>query len=453
MNAPGHGYSLDFIQSMLSAPSGPASGWFQDLELKTVFQPVFSFTHRRSIGFDAAVRSTGPGGKPVPAERLFGPVHNFSETSLLDLLCITMHVQNYLAAKYPRPGLLFINLHPDVFLDSQRTAAYFAALLHHYRISPSRLALDIPGSVLQSDQLLTALNDYKRLGCPIAIDDFGVDNRNLDTVWDSSPILVKVAPYVMAAAVGDQSVRQSLQHAVSLLHEMGTLVLMEGIETEMQALLALDADADFASGFYLGGQVEDLGSYDESPNTLDSLWRTYKQRREISPSSGTQQRTSLQDSILRSSQIGKLEGGSKEEIRRYREIRRPFITAAEQAVSAVIGGEPLNAASRKFLALPGAIRAYLLNADGKYLGPDAPAPHLPIAKGFNFHSLATPSEPDWSRRDFFRRARREPDVVQVTRKYCSLAGYVDCVTFSIAFSLQGKPVVWCGDVDWSHQKQ
>jgi hypothetical protein len=148
-----------------------------------------------------------------------------------------------------------------------------------------------------------------------------------------------------------------------------------------------------------------------------------------------------------------MEGASKEEVRRYREVRRPFITAAEHAASAVVAGQPLDVACQEFLALPGAIRACLLGADGKQLGPEASASHLPIAKGFNFHALATPSEPDWSRRDFFRRARREPDVVQVTRKYCSLTGYVDCVTFSVAFSLKGKPVVWCGDVDWSRQKQ
>jgi len=60
---------------------------------------------------------------------------------------------------------------------------------------------------------------------------------------------------------------------------------------------------------------------------------------------------------------------------------------------------------------------------------------------------------DWSRRDFFRRAMQEPEVVQVTRRYRSLNGYAHCVTFSIATTVDGKPVVICGDVDWSTHAQ
>jgi hypothetical protein len=67
----------------------------------------------------------------------------------------------------------------------------------------------------------------------------------------------------------------------------------------------------------------------------------------------------------------------------------------------------------------------------------------------NFSGLIERVDGDWSRRDFFRRAMHEPDVVQVTRRYRSLDGYAHCVTFSIAAKVNSKRVVICGDVDWS----
>ena len=40
--------------------------------------------------------------------------------------------------------------------------------------------------------------------------------------------------------------------AVTLLHEAGKLVLVEGIETEHEAQIALSCEADFVQGYYFG---------------------------------------------------------------------------------------------------------------------------------------------------------------------------------------------------------
>ena len=447
MNAPTYGYTLGFIQSMLTEKSERASGWFKDLELKTVFQPIFSLPHKRAIGFDASLRSTNSQGKPVSAETLFGPVENYSETSLLDLLSTTIHVHNFFAGKAPR-GLLFVNMHPEVFLDSDRTAEFLAALIRHYRVPEGKLVIDIPGSVLQDERLSAPLDRYRQFGCLISVDDFGVDNSNLDTVWHTAPAVVKMGRSVIAGATGDRRARQALPRAVSLLHEMGTLVVMEGVETEMEALIALDADADFATGFYFGAPYENLGGYSEPGAVLDALWNTYKKRVPIRTKE-TSARASLEDEPLHSSEIRKLHSASPAEISRYREERRPFISAIQRIASLAKSGDNFNTACSEFLALPGSIRCYMLDADGKQIGTDVPSRHPPAAQGVDFDALAAPADADWSRRDFFARARNEPEVAQVTRQYCSLGGHTRCVTFSVGTTEHGKPVVVCGDVDWT----
>ncbi|MGH2348851.1 MAG: EAL domain-containing protein [bacterium] len=446
MSAPTHGYTLGFIQSMLTERAGRASGWFKDLELRTAFQPIFSLPHKRAIGFDATLRSIDSRGKPVRAETLFGPVENYSETSLLDLLSTTIHVHNYSASR--AQGLLFINLHPEVFLDSDRTAEFLAGLLRHYRVPEGRLVIDIPGSVLKDERLSAPLDHYRRLGCLISVDDFGVDNSNLDTVWHTAPVAVKMGRSVIADASGDRRAREALPRAASLLHEMGTLVVMEGVETEMEALIAIDADADFATGFYFGAPYEDPGEYSEPGIVLGTLWAAYK-KRAPERSKETSARASLEDESLSSSEVGKLRNASPADISRYREERRPFISAIQNVASRVKSGDEFDTACSEFLALPGAIRCYLLDAEGRQIGAEVNSRRPPAAQGVDFDALAAASDADWSRRDYFRRARSEPEIPQVTRQYCSLSGHTRCVTFSLATTVKGKPVVVCGDVDWS----
>ncbi|MEO8166190.1 MAG: hypothetical protein ABI619_12420, partial [Betaproteobacteria bacterium] len=95
MNAQLPGYTLSFVQSMLTEQAGRASGWFKDLQLSTVFQPAFSLTYKKAVGFEANLRGAGEDGSIVGPRTMFGPVENFAETCLLDLLGATVHVHNF----------------------------------------------------------------------------------------------------------------------------------------------------------------------------------------------------------------------------------------------------------------------------------------------------------------------------------------------------------------------
>jgi EAL domain-containing protein (putative c-di-GMP-specific phosphodiesterase class I) len=452
MNAPAKQYTLEFIQSMLDEKSGRVSGSLKDLQLRTAFQPIFSLPHKRTIGFDTSLRGTDPMGKPVSAETLFARSENYAEKSLLDLLCATIHVHNFTAG-WKLPGLLFVNLHPEVFLDADRTSEFLAHMLGHYRVPGGSLVIDIPGAALRDERLSARLDQYRQLGCLISIDDFGVDNSDLDTIWDSAPALVKMGRSVIADATTDKRAQQALPRVVSLLHEMGTLVLMEGVETEVEARMAIDADADFACGFFFGRSYEDPASYVEPTSLLKHVWSTYKTERATATPNTSSTRELLIDESLHSSRVRKKRGASRAEINRYREQRRPYITAIQHSASLVKYGEQHETACSEFLALPGAISCYILNADGRQIGGLVTSPHSPAPQSINFSALAAPADADWSRREYFRRPLSGPEIAQVTRQYCSLDGHSHCVTFSVATTVQGETVVVCGDVDWTPHRR
>ena len=141
------------------------------------------------------------------------------------------------------------------------------------------------------------------------------------------------------------------------------------------------------------------------------------------------------------------------QINRYRQQRRPYITAIQHSASLVKAGEPLDTACREFLALPGAISCFILNADGRQIGGIVTSPEAPGPQSVDLSALAAPSDADWSRREYFRRAFNGPEIAQVTRQYCSLDGHIHCVTLSVATTRKGETIVICGDVDWTSHKR
>lgn len=449
MNAPLRGYTLGFIQSMLTEQSGRASGWFQDLELKSVFQPAFSLPQKHAIGFEASLRAVDPKGNPVSPETLFGPVQNYAETAMLDMLSTTIHVQNFFSRR-PSHGVLFINLHPEVFLDFDNSVGFLTSLFNHYEVAPHKVMIDIPGSLLEHERLDDAITCYRSLGCLIAVDDFGVDNANLDSLWQATPAIVKIGRSVVADAMKRERTRRSLPRAVSLLHEMGTLVLMEGLESKDQALLAIDADADFGSGYFFGPHVDGVTEFSEPHDLLNNLWTSYRQQHASLRPDERVTRVSLENETLHSSQASGLHKASPADIARYREQRHPYLAAIQNLAAKVRSGATLESSSDAFLGLEGALRCFLLDDSGRHIGADIFSASPPARQSADFYSVVSIDKSDWSRRDFFRRAINEPEVVQATRQYCSLTGYLHCVTFSMATKAKnGKPVVICGDVDWS----
>jgi EAL domain-containing protein (putative c-di-GMP-specific phosphodiesterase class I) len=449
MNAPLRGYTLDFIQSMLTEQSGRASGWFRDLELKSVFQPAFCLPQKHAVGFEASLRGVDPNGNPVSPETLFGPVENYAETAMLDMLSTTIHVHNFFSRR-PSDGVLFINLHPEVFRDFGNSAEFLTSLFSHYKVAPQKVMIDIPGSVLEHERLDDAIACYRSLGCLISVDDFGVDNANLDSIWHTAPAIVKIGPSVVAEAMQKQRTRQILPRAVSLLHEMGTLVLMEGLESEDQALLAIDADADFGSGYLFGPHVDSVKEFSEPHDLLNKLWNRYREQRVSARPDEPVTRVSLENEALHTSPGNGLRKASPADIARYRHQRHPYLAAVQNTAAKVKSGAALESSCDAFLGLEGAIRCFLLDGNGRQIGADIFSARAPARQSADFYSMAAGNEGDWSRRDFFRRAISEPEVVQATRQYCSLTGYLHCVTFSMATRAgNGKPVVICGDVDWS----
>lgn len=401
---------------------GTFNGRFKGLCIGSAFQPIYSLAHRRAVGYEALMRATAHDGTDVSPRAIFGSIGDEAETVFLDRLCRTVHLGNFMAAGDTQ-SWLFLNVSPEVVVRGRKHGSFFRDLLATHQIPGHRVVVEILEGQIDGDQHLAEMVEfYKGLGCLVAIDDFGAGHSNFDRIWKVSPHIVKFDRSMIAQAVTDPRVRHVLPSLVNLIHETGSLALMEGVETTDEALIAVDAGFDLVQGYYFGrpGRIE-APSPSPSPAMADTI-------AELHERSGLRSETEAQN---------------------YRQQLAAYEERFKEAALRVAAGVPMEEACASLLAAPRAERCYRLDADGRQIGDNVLPPGWRIRTDPRFTPLADGSGAVWSRRHYFRRALGRPGEMQTTRPYLSVAGANMCITLSIALPIDGCLVVFCCDLDWS----
>jgi len=190
----------------------------------------------------------------------------------------------------------------------------------------------------------------------------------------------------------DPSLRRVMPGIVSLLHEAGALVVMEGVETRDKALLAMDCAADFAQGNFFGRPGPTVPEAKFSRELFERLWQDFRGR--VEP-----------------------------QIDRHRNEIGPYQNALGYAASLMESGIPTQAACRGFLELPHTDRCFvLLDENEVQLGANVRPLDGVTAAGARFDPLGDAAGANGSRRHYFRRAMEHPGRGQVSRPHLSLAG-------------------------------
>lgn len=407
---------LSIIDRYLIGDAGNTAE-YRGLQITSAFQPIFSVAHRRSVGVEGLLRATTTGGEAVPPSAIFTLVQSDEELVAIDRLSRALHVNNF-----GQLGLddawLFLNVSPNVVINGPKYGSFFGMLLEHYGVPPRQVVIEILEQRIDDASLLRqAVSYYRDLGCLIAIDDFGAGHSNFERLWRLEPDIVKLDRDLIVEAEVNERARRILPRLVSLIHEVGALVLMEGVETEQQALTALASDVDLLQGFYFARPVskEQLAGQTEGTSELyDILHNRLEQE--------TQHDNYDVDSSL--------------------------LTAFRKAASGINEGMAFKeTAPDLFKVSPKAIRCYLLDNHGNQTEDNITAPDFQTDSDKRYLPLASPIGANWYRRPYFRAAVREPGRVRVSRPYLSLTDHKMCITLSIALrAIDGELKVLCVDI-------
>ncbi len=222
---------------------------FNGHTLASAFQPIYAVRDGRAVGYEALVRAIDGSGKPVRPMRLFDGLDDAGIISL-DRTCRTLHLRSF-ASVDPGDCMLYLNVHPLAAVAEAQNVQAVRNRIGYFGLTPARICIEIlEGGCEDEGRLVDAVAAYREMGIGIAMDDFGVARSNFDRVASLRPDLVKLDRSLLSNAVGDVKARTLLPGVIEILHATGSKVAVEGIEDASEALVAIEAGADFVQGFY-----------------------------------------------------------------------------------------------------------------------------------------------------------------------------------------------------------
>lgn len=228
---------------------------FGEVELQSAFQPILRHGKGSLIvdGYEALLRPSRA-GNPIAVHDFLNLVPR-SQSFFVERLSRVMHVRGF-ARQSNGEGRLYLNIEPMAFSDAVRTGVLvdkFPAHLRRHGLDPAKVVFELVETRHDDMVVLAeAAKQLRSIGVSIAIDDFGAQYSNFDRVFDLEPDLVKFDRQLLARCRGNARAVRFLNGMVSLVKELDVEVSCEGIETETELRIAIDAGFDLLQGYYLG---------------------------------------------------------------------------------------------------------------------------------------------------------------------------------------------------------
>jgi EAL domain-containing protein (putative c-di-GMP-specific phosphodiesterase class I) len=209
------------------------------------FQPIVDASTRRLFGVEALMRSTEP-SLHTPEALLDAAVH------LQRVAAVGRKVRSLGAAAfaYLDTGvILFVNLHPDDLYDSEliEPSSPLSAIARHVVLEITERA-----SLRSSADLTQRIARLRALGFRLAVDDIGAGYSGLSSFTELMPEVVKIDISLVRDVHRSTLKQRTIRALCDLCHQVGTLVVGEGVETDDERSALVDLGCDLLQGYLLG---------------------------------------------------------------------------------------------------------------------------------------------------------------------------------------------------------
>jgi len=205
---------------------GPLGATAEVPRFSYAFQPIVDVVTREVFSYEALIR--GPGNEPawqvlerVPAHQKY----RFDQDSRIVAIA--------LAARLGLDRHLNLNFLPHALCVSADSisSTLEAAVRNHLPVD--RIILEVTEGEMIADhaQFAAQLNEYRRMGMKVAIDDFGAGYSGLNLLADFQPDQVKI-DMNLVRGIERHGPRQAIVRAVAqACADLGIDVIAEGVES------------------------------------------------------------------------------------------------------------------------------------------------------------------------------------------------------------------------------
>jgi diguanylate cyclase (GGDEF)-like protein/PAS domain S-box-containing protein len=214
------------------------------------FQPVVELSTSRVTGVEALVRWRR-GSVSVPPEEFIGPAEESG--LMIPLGDWVLREACGEVARWRESGW---DIGVSVNFTARQVAAprfveSVAAVLEETGLTPQALTLEVKEEVLVEDggQNVAQLSALRELGVRLAIDDFGTGYASLAYLGQLPVDIIKIDPSFVAGLGNDDTLTLLTRTIVRLGHDLGLVVVAEGIERPEQLELLREMGCPRGQGF------------------------------------------------------------------------------------------------------------------------------------------------------------------------------------------------------------
>lgn len=210
--------------------------------IHTVFQPIVRLRDGRATGYEALTRTPVPQMPPDHLFKLAG-AHGMN-----DALCeIAITTAFALSKPFAGDTYISVNAGPGELLNG------VIEKLFRQEKNPSRYVLEITEHAIVNDykEMMQSLNQLRRLGVRIAVDDAGAGYASFRHILCLKPDIIKLDMSLVRAIHEDKDQQDLVAALVEFSRRRRTSLVAEGVETEEELKQLLTLGVEYVQGYLL----------------------------------------------------------------------------------------------------------------------------------------------------------------------------------------------------------
>jgi predicted signal transduction protein with EAL and GGDEF domain len=227
-------------------------------ELKVYYQPQVELSTKKVRTVEALSRWEHSEHGIIPADEFIRLAESSNLIRLISLWVLEQSVSQI--AEWQEQGsdiIVSINLSARDLLNSE-LADFIGSLCDKYHVKPSSLKIEISESVIMSnpEQVIQVLKHPVLSQLNYAIDDFGTGFSSLSYLKKLPIREVKIDKSFVLDMIGNAEDTSIVRSVIELAHNLGHVVVAEGVESE-ETLTQLELlGCNVAQGFYFSAAVD-----------------------------------------------------------------------------------------------------------------------------------------------------------------------------------------------------
>lgn len=220
-------------------------------ELHPHFQPIINLHQNIIIGYESLIR--GPKGHSLEMPReLFAYAARAGLSNSLEIACRKAALNSY--SRFTNNALLFINANPNTLYDPNFPRGMTIRDAELAGFPPSQIVIELSEQFPLGDikKIKNVINQYRKQGFQIALDDLGSAYAGL-TIWaELMPDYVKIDRYFIHEIHLSPIKREFVRSIIATARALGAQVIAEGIETESEMRELQRLGVTLAQGYFIG---------------------------------------------------------------------------------------------------------------------------------------------------------------------------------------------------------